>query len=154
MDSSDVAPSATGLGTDTWAPTGQEDGQEPWAPMETEPEPEPEPMVTESAQEVDAVVVADAMPYEGVEEVKAEVVEEVATDTKVEAESSSQDTDAVCDKRPAEEVEEVKEESQHKRPKLSEKAAGKLPAAPQEEEDAPSLKIKHEMDAAMAERAL
>eukprot|EP00966_Prymnesium_polylepis_P296730 6855177-Prymnesium_polylepis.1 len=68
-------------------------------------------MVTESVQEVDAVVVAYVMPSEGVEEVKAEVVEEVAADTeKVEAESSSQDTDAAGDKRPAE-VEEVKEEA-------------------------------------------
>jgi hypothetical protein len=149
MNSSAVSPSATGLGADHRAPTDHEGGQQPWAPME--PEPEPEPMVTESVQEVDAVVVAYAMPSGGVEEVKAEVVEKVAADTeKVEAESRSQDTDAAGDKRPS----EFEEEAHYKRPKLSEKAAGKLPAAPEEDDDTPSLKIKHEMDAAMAERAL
>eukprot|EP00966_Prymnesium_polylepis_P287324 6636115-Prymnesium_polylepis.2 len=112
-------------------------------------------MVTDPVEEVDAVVVDDAMPSDGLEEDKSEVAEEVAAaKAKAESESSSQDTDAVGDKRPAEEAKEVEEEAQPKRPKLSEKATSKLPAVPEPDDDASAVRIKHEIDAAMAERAL
>jgi SNF2 family DNA or RNA helicase len=148
MEISDVAPSVT-----PWAPTDAQP-EAPRAP--TEPEASRAPTEPEAEPEAESMDTDEVKAETEVKE-EAPAAEEVVEEVKAEPEnSSSQETDAVGDKRPAEEpADEVKDEAQAKRPKLSEKAAGKLPAGPEpEEDDASSVKIKKEMDAAMAERAL
>lgn len=154
MEQADVAPAATSPRVPTeepaWVPTEE---AKPEAAGEPKPESAEEPKL-ESAEEPKPMDTAEAPALpEGATAEDAQM-----HDVKVEhvkgsgPEGSSQDTDSVGDKRSADEPDE---DSSAKRAKLSKKAEGKLPAADQPIADAAApVKIKREMDAAMAERAL